>query len=55
MHAFGGVYADNDVHCMRPVDEWNAVNDYDAALITGIEFNTAVRKAKDHWAGCWAS
>eukprot|EP00877_Chromochloris_zofingiensis_P002117 jgi/Chrzof1/11906/Cz06g14060.t1 len=34
---FGGVYADSDILCVEPVDNWNKEHGYDAALLTGIE------------------
>jgi hypothetical protein len=36
LHALGGVYADSDVKCMRPIDEWNAGAGHDATLLVGI-------------------
>lgn len=35
---FGGVYADIDVWPLRPIDEWNAAHNHDAAMLLGIEY-----------------
>jgi len=34
---FGGVYADIDVECMKPIDKWNADHGYDASVLLGLE------------------
>jgi alpha 1,6-mannosyltransferase len=41
---FGGVYADMDVECLRPVDEWNAAHGHDAAVLLGAENFDVKRK-----------
>jgi hypothetical protein len=38
LHHFGGVYADSDVRCTKPVSEWNAVNNHDADLLVGVVY-----------------
>jgi hypothetical protein len=38
LHHFGGVYADSDVRCTKPVAEWNAVNNHDADLLVGVVY-----------------
>ena len=38
LHKYGGVYADSDVRCMKPIDEWNEVNGHDADLLVGVVF-----------------
>lgn len=38
LHRYGGVYADSDVQCLKPIDEWNAVNGHDADLLFGVVF-----------------
>lgn len=34
---FGGVYADTDTVCQRPINQWNSENNHDAALLVGLE------------------
>jgi hypothetical protein len=34
---YGGVYADIDVMCLRPIDQWNANHNHDAAVLLGLE------------------
>lgn len=41
---FGGVYADMDVECLQPVDEWNAAHGHDAAVLLGTENVDVKRK-----------
>jgi hypothetical protein len=41
LHHFGGVYADSDVRCTKPVSEWNAVNNHDADLLVGVVYTDA--------------
>jgi hypothetical protein len=38
LHKYGGVYADSDVRCMKPINEWNDVNGHDADLLVGVVF-----------------
>jgi hypothetical protein len=38
LHQYGGVYADSDVRCTKPVSEWNAVNNHDADLLVGVVY-----------------
>jgi mannosyltransferase OCH1-like enzyme len=33
----GGVYADIDVQCLKPIDDWNADHAHDAAVLLGVE------------------
>jgi hypothetical protein len=34
---YGGVYADIDVECLKPIDEWNIQHGNDAAVLLGVE------------------
>lgn len=46
---FGGVYADMDVECLKPIDEWNAAHNHDAAVLLGTEnFDAKRRPHKIH-------
>lgn len=38
LHAYGGVYADIDVQCLVPIDEWNAQYGHDAQVLLGVEY-----------------
>lgn len=33
----GGVYADMDVQCLKPIDDWNAEHGHDAQVLLGME------------------
>jgi hypothetical protein len=37
LHTYGGVYADSDVRCMKPIDKWNEENNHDARVLVGLE------------------
>eukprot|EP00879_Flechtneria_rotunda_P002422 GHRR01002619.1.p1 GENE.GHRR01002619.1~~GHRR01002619.1.p1 ORF type:complete len:352 (+),score=66.11 GHRR01002619.1:92-1147(+) len=37
LHQFGGVYADIDVQCVKPIDHWNSDHSYDAEVLLGVE------------------
>lgn len=37
LYTYGGVYADSDVKCLKPIDEWNAENNRDAQVLIGLE------------------
>ncbi|KAF8066317.1 HOC1 [Scenedesmus sp. PABB004] len=37
LHALGGVYADVDVVCLKPVEAWSAEHGHDAAVLLGVE------------------
>lgn len=41
---YGGIYADVDVECLRPIDEWNAEHNHDAAMLLGVESFNAKRQ-----------
>jgi hypothetical protein len=41
LHHFGGVYADSDVRCIKPISEWNAANNHDADLLVGVVYTDA--------------
>lgn len=45
---FGGVYADIDVECLKPIDEWNIQHNDDAAVLLGVENYDKNRKEKVH-------
>lgn len=34
---YGGVYADMDVECLKPIKDWNAQHNHDAAVLLGAE------------------
>lgn len=38
LHKYGGVYADSDVRCIKPIQQWNAVNNHDADLLVGVVY-----------------
>lgn len=38
LHRYGGVYADSDVKCMRPVELWNQRNGHDADMLAAVTF-----------------
>eukprot|EP00882_Tetradesmus_deserticola_P011747 GHRQ01012429.1.p1 GENE.GHRQ01012429.1~~GHRQ01012429.1.p1 ORF type:complete len:265 (+),score=28.99 GHRQ01012429.1:96-890(+) len=48
LHKMGGVYADMDVQCLKPIDEWNADHDHDAAVLLGVENYDAGRRHPLH-------
>lgn len=48
LHKLGGVYADIDVQCLRPIDEWNAERGHDASLLLGLENYEADRPQRLH-------
>jgi hypothetical protein len=35
---YGGVYADADVRCIRPISKWNALHGQDADVLVGAEW-----------------
>ena len=40
LYEYGGVYADTDTKCLKPVDDWtDGRNDADIRLIVGVEFD----------------
>lgn len=48
--ADGGVYADSDAHCSKPIDEWVPKDHLDAAsLIVGIEYDAKGGEPRDHF------
>lgn len=38
LHKHGGVYADSDVRCIKPINTWNALNNHDADLLLGVVY-----------------
>jgi hypothetical protein len=50
----GGVYADIDVQCLRPVDEWAAAHAADTAVVVGLENFNATRKPHRFHITNWA-
>jgi hypothetical protein len=38
LHKYGGVYADSDVRCMKPISDWNAESKHDADLLVGTVY-----------------
>lgn len=44
----GGVYADIDVECLKPIDEWNMQHGNDAAVLLGVECFDMNRKHRVH-------
>lgn len=50
----GGVYADMDVECLKPIDEWNAQHGHDAAVLLGVENFDAKRKPHTVHVNNWA-
>lgn len=50
----GGVYADMDVECLKPIDEWNAQHGDDAAVLLGIENYDAKRSPHRVHVNNWA-
>jgi alpha 1,6-mannosyltransferase len=51
---YGGVYADMDVECLKPVDEWNAGHGHDAAVLLGLENFDPKRKPHKAHITNWA-
>jgi hypothetical protein len=46
---YGGVYADIDVECLKPIEEWNMQHGNDAAVLLGVEnYETKRRPHKVH-------
>ncbi|WIA20283.1 hypothetical protein OEZ85_006116 [Tetradesmus obliquus] len=41
LHHFGGVYADSDVRCTKPISEWSSINNHDADLLVGVVYTDA--------------
>eukprot|EP00877_Chromochloris_zofingiensis_P006738 jgi/Chrzof1/2317/Cz11g10230.t1 len=37
LHRVGGVYADSDVQCLKPIDTWNSHAGHDAQMLVGVE------------------
>eukprot|EP00775_Hariotina_reticulata_P010317 gene10317-10475_t len=37
LNMLGGVYADMDVQCLQPIDDWNKHHAHDAAVLLGVE------------------
>eukprot|EP00878_Enallax_costatus_P004173 GHUV01004402.1.p1 GENE.GHUV01004402.1~~GHUV01004402.1.p1 ORF type:complete len:472 (+),score=66.76 GHUV01004402.1:83-1498(+) len=37
LHKLGGVYADLDVQCLKPIDDWNSEHQHDAQVLLGME------------------
>lgn len=51
---YGGVYADMDVMCLRPIDTWNANHNHDAAVLLGLENYQAERTPHSLHVNNWA-
>lgn len=48
--ADGGVYADSDTHCSKPISEWVSKEHLDtASLVVGIEYDAKGGEPRDHF------
>jgi mannosyltransferase OCH1-like enzyme len=48
LQQLGGVYADMDVQCLKPIDQWDADHGHDAAVLLGVENYDAGRQHPLH-------